>query len=130
MAVQAEWAAAFAAADYERVAALYAPQVQFYGSTARLHTDAEGVLRYFLGLPPGYSEARFATPTILDLGANAFSASGGVVFVRASGASPGEFAYRMTQVFVRSDQGWRIAVHHASPCPAVEEDEVPGAGLD
>ena len=117
VAVWTAWADAFAAADAVRLAALYAPDVQFWGSTAQLYTDAEGVRRYFLTLPPGYTEARFAEPAVLALGPDVFSASGNVVFARSVDGRVTELRYRMTQVFARCGEGWRIAVHHASPQP-------------
>ena len=117
VAIREAWADAFAAADYGRLAALYAPRVQFWGSTATLHTDPAGVRAYFDGLPAGYREARFGTPDVLALAPEVFTASGEVVFVRAEGGAALELLYRMTHVLVRLDAGWRIAVHHASPRP-------------
>ena len=115
--MQGEWAAAFARSDWAAIAALYAPDVSFYGSTPVLHTDAPGVLSYFEGLPPGFYAARYAVPDILPLGPELFAASGTVVFVIQVDGQETEHPYRMSQVFRRTPDGWRIALHHASPRP-------------
>ena len=117
-AIQAKWAAAFARADWPAVAALYAPETAFYGSTATLRTDQAGVLSYFEALPPVFVAARYAAPHILPLGPEMFAASGAVVFVVRVEGQEQERPYRMTQVFRRTPDGWRIALHHASPRPA------------
>jgi ketosteroid isomerase-like protein len=117
-AIQAKWAAAFARADWPAVTALYAPETAFYGSTATLHTNPAGVLSYFEALPPVFVAARYATPHISPLGPELFAASGSVVFVVRVEGRQQERPYRMTQVFQRTPGGWRIALHHASPCPA------------
>ena len=116
--MQAAWAAAFARADWNAIAALYAPETAFYGSTPALHTDPAGVLSYFEGLPPGYVAARFAPPHILPLGPGLFAASGSVVFVVTVDGQQQERAYRISHVFRETPDGWRIALHHASPRPA------------
>ena len=117
-AMQAAWAAAFARADWPSLAALYAPDVAFYGSTPALHTDQAGVLSYFQGLRGDFVAARYATPHITRLGPELFAASGTVVFVVRVAAQEQERPYRMSQVFQRAPAGWRIALHHASPRPA------------
>ena len=116
--MQSAWAAAFGRADWAAIAALYAPETSFYGSTPALATDPAGVLSYFQSLPPIFVAARYATPHILPLGEGLFAASGGVVFtVRKDGVDQ-ERAYRMSQVFRQMPEGWRIVLHHASPVPA------------
>lgn len=116
--VQSAWAAAFARSDWPALAALYAPEAQFWGSTATLYADRTGVLSYFEGLPAGFVAARYARPHILPLGPDVFAASGEVVFVRMVDGQEHELPFRMTQVLRQTPEGWRIAVHHASPRPA------------
>jgi hypothetical protein len=113
VALQREWAECFAARDPDRLAALYAEETAFYGSTADFHTTPAGVRSYFAGLPAGFTSAEFAPPHIVRLGADAMAASGEVVF-RFDGKP---IPYRMTHVLVRRDGVWKIATHHASPRP-------------
>ncbi len=116
--MQAAWAAAFARADWAAIAALYAPETAFYGSTPALHTDPAGVQSYFEGLVPVFVAARYAPPHILPLGPGLFAASGTVAFVVRVDGQEQERAYRISQVFRHTPDGWRIALHHASPRPA------------
>lgn len=115
--VQSAWSAAFARSDWPALAALYTTDAALYGSTATLHTGRAGVLSYFEGLPPGYVAAEFAPPHILPLGPDLFSALGAVVFAVRFYGRQREYPYRMSQVFRRTPEGWRIALHHASPTP-------------
>jgi len=115
--VQSAWAEAFGRNDWPAIAALYAPETAFYGSTPPLQTDRAGVLSYFTGLPLGYISASYAPPHISPLGPDLFAASGSVIFtVRAHGHDR-QHAYRMSQVFQLTPDGWRIVLHHASPQP-------------
>ena len=115
--MQAAWADAFARADWNALVALYAPEAAFYGSTPTLHTDPAGILLYFEGLPLGFVAAHYAPPHILPLGPELFAASGSVVFVVRVDGHEEERTYRMSQVFKHTLDGWRIALHHASPRP-------------
>ena len=115
--MQASWAQAFARKDWPGLAALYSETPAFYGSTPELQTDRSGVLAYFEALPPSLTEARYADPHVDRLGPDCFAASGDVVFVNRGRSGDVELAFRMTQVFLRDGEGWRIAVHHASPRP-------------
>jgi ketosteroid isomerase-like protein len=115
--MQSQWANAFANADWPALAALYASDSAFYGSTRALHTDRAGVLSYFVGLPPIFVAARYAKPHILTLGPDLFAASGEVVFVIRHEGQAQERIYRMSQVFRLTPDGWRIVLHHASPIP-------------
>ena len=115
--MQERWAEAFARGDWAAVAALYAPETAFYGSTAALHTDPAGVRSYFEALPTVMVAARYATPHILPLSPDLFAASGEVVFVVRVDGLEEERPYRMSHVFRRTEAGWRIALHHASPRP-------------
>lgn len=115
--IQLAWATAFARADWSAIAALYTPETAFYGSTPELHTSPAGVLSYFENLPPIFIAARYMPPHVLPLGPGLIAASGDVVFVvRVDGREQGR-AYRISQVFRHTPDGWRIAVHHASPRP-------------
>ena len=116
--LQSAWAAAFARNDWPALAGLYAPEVQFWGSTAPFYTSRTGVLSYFESLPPGFTAARYACPHVLPLGPGLFAASGEVIFVRTIDGQEHELPFRMTQVLRHTPEGWRIAVHHASPRPA------------
>ena len=115
MAVQAEWSDAFEKRDIDRLVALYAPTLQFWGSTNALYTDQAGVRQYFMNLPTSYMRSRFEEPQILSLGPAVLSASGYVVFFRTMNGEEVELPYRMTHVLVRHAGAWKITVHHASP---------------
>jgi ketosteroid isomerase-like protein len=116
--IQAAWAAGFARADWAAIAALYAPETAFYGSTPTLHTNPAGVRSYFESLPAIFVAARYAPPHILPMATGMFAASGNVVFVVRVDGHAQERTYRMSQVFTHTPDGWRIALHHASPEPA------------
>lgn len=116
-AIQAAWTAAFAARDAAALSRLYAAEVQFWGSTARLYRSRAGVAEYFTTLPPGFRRAVYDVPDVLALGPDTVSAFGRVTFVRAEAAGETGLPYRMTQVFTRQDGEWRISLHHASPVP-------------
>ena len=115
--MQGAWAEAFARGDWAAIAALYGPETQFYGSTAAFHTDPSGVRSYFEALPPIVVGARYAVPHILPLSPDLFAASGEVAFVVMVDGQEQERPYRMSHVFRRTEAGWRIALHHASPRP-------------
>jgi uncharacterized protein (TIGR02246 family) len=118
LALQAAWADAFAQRDADALAALYAPQTAFYGSTATLHTDPNGVRSYFTTLSASFIRARFGVPHIVQLGHDAFVASGDAVFVKIIEGRETDLCYRLTHVLVRQHGGgWQIAAHHASPRP-------------
>ena len=115
--MQAKWAEAFAGKDWPTLAALYVRTPMFYGSTPELHTDRADVQAYFETLPSSLCGARYSAPHVERLGPDCFAASGDVVFVNRAADRDAELAFRMTQVFVRIDEVWRIAVHHASARP-------------
>ncbi len=119
IALQAEWAAAFKAREYDRLAALYTDAPLFYGSTPDLHTSRAGVRGYFDGLPDAAWSAQYDPPQLRRLGPDTLVASGSVVFERQpAGEDAVRHPYRMTHVLVREAAGWRIAAHHASPVPS------------
>ena len=115
--LQQAWAQAFARKAWPELAALYTETPAFYGSAPELQTDRAGVRAYFEALPPSLTEARYAAAHVNQLGPDCFAASGDVVFVNRGRDGNAELAFRMTQVFVRNGEAWRIAVHHASARP-------------
>jgi uncharacterized protein (TIGR02246 family) len=114
-AVQAEWSDAFEKRDIDRLVALYAAQTAFWGSTNDLLTDPDSVRSYFVNLPPTYKQSHYEVPHVVRLGPDAFAASVNVVFTREIDGKVVQLPYRMTQVLVRREGGWKIATHHASP---------------
>ncbi len=116
-AMQVAWSDAFVRRDVEGLVALYAEQTAFYGSTAELYTSPEGVRSYFANLSAKYRWIRFAPPHVIELGPGAVAASGAAIFGTSSDGVEALLAYRMTHVIVRANDGWKIAVHHASPMP-------------
>ncbi|GAC1340411.1 MAG: hypothetical protein NVSMB18_10400 [Acetobacteraceae bacterium] len=118
VAAQAAWTQAFAVRDLTALTGLYAPECQFWGSTAALYLSRDGVKEYFTTLPPSYKRSVFSRPDVLAIGPAAFCASGEVVFVRESDGRSEDLPFRMTQIFVRQAGDWKIALHHASPVPS------------
>ncbi len=116
--MQAAWSEAFARKDWPGLAALYTEAPAFYGSTPALQTGRAGVQAYFEALPPSLAGAHYARPHVGRLGPDCFAASGAVAFVNRGQGGDATLPFRMTQVFVRDGEAWRIAVHHASASPA------------
>lgn len=116
--VQSRWAEAFRLRDIDRLAALYVDKPSFYGSKPHLITTQAGVRHYFETLSPAYVDAAYGKMSLVRLGLDAIVASGPIVFEMAAFPNaPSHCIYRITQVLVRVEPGWRIAAHHASPEP-------------
>ena len=111
----ARWSEAFAMMDADAMAALYAADALFYGSTPDLYSDQDAIRAYFGGLPPSASRrvafrdvvARKSSPDLLNLAGLAIFTFNETV----------EFTFRLTQVLMREGDGWKIISHHASLSP-------------
>ena len=122
--VQRAWKAAFEVRDLDALGALYAPQTAFYGSTAAFYDTRDGVRTYFRLLPAAFKGVDYATPHVLDLGADAITATGEVTFHRENeDGTRTALPFRMTQILVRQGGAWLIATHHASPRPPAADGE-------
>jgi ketosteroid isomerase-like protein len=115
--VQTEWKRAFEAREFDKLAALYAENTAFYGSTRAFYSTPAGVREYFRVLPPHFVRADYARPHIVRLGDNAMAATGQVLFYTLDDGTLTERPFRMTHVLVRENGTWKIATHHASPRP-------------
>ena len=117
VALQGVWKAAFDSRRFDDLAALYAKDTAFCGSTRTLYETPAGVREYFRALPANVVRADFAGPHIVRLGEDALAATGEVTFYALDDGKLSERPYRMTHVLVREDGQWKIATHHASPRP-------------
>ena len=106
------WAAAFAARDLDGLAALYAPDVLFFGSTPELFRGHAGVRAYFAGLSPDVSLEAFEAPELVRVAPGVFATAGFWRFRFGAEAR----LYRLTWVIASRDGGWGIAQHHAARC--------------
>lgn len=110
----AKWAEAFAKLDGDGVAALYATDALFYGSSPPLYRGVEGVKAYFKALPPATSaKVEFSDLTVTPVGADIINLAGVASFTINNAPTPR--VYRLTQVFVRDGGTWKILSHHVSP---------------
>ena len=110
--LRTRWAQAFAARDLDGLAALYAPDVLFFGSTPELFRGHAGVRAYFAGLPPEVALEAFEEPELVRVAPGVFAAAGFWRF--RFGAQHARF--RLTWVVALRDGGWVIAQHHAARC--------------
>ena len=110
--LRACWASAFATRDLECLAALYAPDALFFGSTPELFRGQRGVKAYFGGLAPDVMLEAFEEPDLVRVALGVFATAGFWRF--RFGAEPRR--YRLTWVIAARDGGWRIVQHHAARC--------------
>ena len=110
--LRARWAQAFAARDLDGLAALYAPDALFFGSTPELFRGQAGVRAYFAGLSPDVSLEAFEEPELAPVAPGVFATAGFWRF--RFGVEPR--LYRRTWVIAARDGGWVIAQHHAARC--------------
>jgi uncharacterized protein (TIGR02246 family) len=112
-AVRAQWAEAFNAHDWDKIATLYTGDALFFGSTQPLFVGQQGVHGYFDHIPPGLT-ARMGQQSVLAVGPNVLLSSGFVDFIRPDGTA---VPYRLTLALVQVGGHWLIAQHHTSPVP-------------
>lgn len=110
--LRAGWAKAFAARDLDGLAALYAPDALFFGSTPELFRGHAGVRAYFAGLSPDVSLEAFEEPELARVAPGVFATAGFWRF--RFGDEPRR--YRLTWVIAARDGGWVIVQHHAARC--------------
>ncbi len=110
--LRTRWAKAFAARDLDALAALYSPDVLFFGSTPQLYRGHEGVRAYFAGLSPDVALEAFEEPELVSVAPGVFATAGFWRF--RFGAEPR--SYRLTWVVAERGGVWRIVQHHAARC--------------
>ena len=110
--LRTRWAQAFAARDLDGLAALYASDVLFFGSTPQLFRGHEGLRAYFSGLSPDVALEAFEEPELVRVAPEVFATAGFWRF--RFGTEPRR--YRLTWVVAARDGGWVIAQHHAARC--------------
>ena len=110
--LRTRWATAFAARDLDGLAALYAPDALFFGSTPELFRGQAGVRAYFAGLSPDVALEAFEAPELVGVAPGVFATAGFWRFRFGAEAR----LYRLTWVIAARDGGWVIAQHHAARC--------------
>ena len=110
--LRVSWARAFAARDLEGLAALYAPDALFFGSTPELFRGHGGVKAYFAGLSPDVMLEAFEEPELVRVAPGVFATAGFWRF--RFGAE--HRRYRLTWVIAARCGSWVIAQHHAARC--------------
>ena len=110
--LRASWAQAFATRNLDGLAALYAPDVLFFGSTPELFRGHAGVRAYFAELSPDVALEAFEEPELVRVAPGVFAAAGFWRF-RFGGEHR---RYRLTWVVAARDGGWLIVQHHAARC--------------
>jgi uncharacterized protein (TIGR02246 family) len=113
--MQRRWAEAFARADPDALAALYAEDALFFGSMPDLYLQRSGVRRYFETLPKGYEAAAFGETQTVEINPDLIVSAGFVTFAGEREGERFNLLYRMSWTLTRSEQDWRIVSHHASP---------------
>lgn len=115
-AVERAWAQKLAAGAPDAMIALYAPDALFFGSKARLYVGRSEIREYFDVIPPNYvRDARFAERRVVWLKNDVILTSAYVTFVIFAGGAEQALVYRISFTLVETDDGWKIAQHHASP---------------
>lgn len=120
LAVARRWDAAFAASDIETVLALFAPSAIFIGTLSPGATTRPADLRdYFeLALRGRARAARTEDPRIRAIGADAAIVTGTSITGELKDGAWIEGRGRLTLVFERHPEGWRIVHFHRSAMPA------------
>lgn len=114
----AKWTDAFAKADGDAIAALYAKDALFFGSTPPLYKGVDGVKAYFQpifkSLPPNApTKVEFSDLSVSPVGDDVINLAATASFTINNAPTPR--VYRLTQVFVREGGAWKILSHHVSP---------------
>mgnify|MGYP003342631553 CR=1 FL=1 len=109
--IQAAWAAAFRARDFEAMASLYTQTALFFGSTAALYCGRGGVKTYFATLRHDITLDEFERFESIELRRDLIIAAGYWRFTFGTETRP----YRLSWTIVRDGDAWKIASHHASP---------------
>jgi ketosteroid isomerase-like protein len=93
---------------------LYVDDAIFFGAKPTLFHGREQIDRYFAAVPKDYVlAARFSERGVTQLSENVI-VSGAYVTFRYSQPLGAEAIYRITLTLLRTQQGWKIAQHHAS----------------
>ncbi|HVZ45820.1 MAG TPA: nuclear transport factor 2 family protein [Ramlibacter sp.] len=109
-----QWKLAFEARDVDRLAALYTQDAFLFGGKPALSAGRRAIRDYFDSLPAVVLRADFEQQCSGVLAASVISTAGFLSF-RREGGLPSR--YRLTLALVRIAGEWKIASHHASPCP-------------
>lgn len=112
------WRAAYDARDPSRIAAQYAPDATFWGSTMKcIATDPAGVAAYFkdAALRPD-ARVRFDSHNVRILG-DVATDSGAYTFTDTRNGAAIANPSRFTMVFQRRGESWTLVHHHSSRLP-------------
>jgi hypothetical protein len=109
----AHWGASFAGNSPAAMALLYSEGSMLYGSKTELFLGSEGAMRYFSGLAPRRSRAVQFTEVAASFAGESVLAVAAIATFLVSDAPA--LVTRFTQTWVKTDGGWRVISHHASP---------------
>jgi uncharacterized protein (TIGR02246 family) len=114
--------AAFVAGNQAEVAAMFAPDAQFYGTLSpELVISSDGVRQYFTRSlsGPAVMKAESLGSTALPLGDNVVAIAGQWRLDRTLEGKTTPFGpYRITAVLAKRGEHWQIVQFHNSPKPA------------
>jgi uncharacterized protein (TIGR02246 family) len=116
----AAWAAAYAALDGEKSAAVYAPDARLWGTSSRTQTVGRDAIRDYFNAGRQNLASRFVT-----LGEHATQAFGATAVVSGHyafsntrpGGAPAVRPARFSMTMINQDGRWLIANHHSSVLP-------------
>jgi uncharacterized protein (TIGR02246 family) len=112
-AVQAAWAAAFAARDWDALTALYSDDALFFGSAPELRVGRADIRGYFEGLPAEVTLTSFPPMRCRRAAPGVVVANGFWRFAAAGG----DLDYRLSWTLVERSGRWRLVQHHAGARP-------------
>lgn len=116
-AVLARWGQNFSSSDLEGMVGLYAPQVLFFGSNARLIADKDAVRAYFARNFDGAQSCTVGFTGIQSVrcGDDCIALAGHATFTYPAQV----VTMRLTFSLVRAGDAWLIATHHVSLTPVI-----------
>ncbi|MHC0054596.1 SgcJ/EcaC family oxidoreductase [Actibacterium sp. D379-3] len=114
-AMEIDWTGRVASGSTERTLDIYTEDAFFFGSTPHLHVGRENIRHYFDEVPEGYlRKADFFERQARFVAEGVILASSYVDFTVFYNGEIELQNYRITFCLVETDQGWKIAQHHAS----------------
>lgn len=112
----ADWARLGLAGEVTGLVDLYSENAIFFGSLPHMFFGHTGVAEYFRAISLtslkavefAWQQARYIAPSVI-------SAGGLVYFGMDVEGTPVSWRFGINWVLVKSEHGWKIAAHHASP---------------
>lgn len=112
----AVWARLGLAGEVEQLVDLYSDDAIFFGSLPAMFAGRSGVAQYFRTASlSSLKSVRFDWQQVTFIAPTVISAGGLVFFGMEVDRELLSWRFGIVWVLVRSDEGWKIAAHHASP---------------